>query len=810
MEPLAFDALHPAGHQMHLAWEAQESEEDDPDGPMPTYEICVDGAGCQNVSSTSSGVAVSALSAGVRELSITVHSVGGLSSTDIWHVLVDATPPAMSSVRIAEDALYWGVENEVNCTFGLASDPESGIEFYDVAIVQPAASCGDAYPSGLGGIVVSTQNISVEEIDCNATEVEVTISASFEHLGRYRCVVTAFNGAGLKSSRSSSDFFVDLSRATFGLGMVQLSTDEGLPLAYTANTTIRVDFEYDLTIDAAVLNPAQVVTGTASPLASANEYSLQVQIISTDTPIHNATSPSALLLLSAPTSPCCVSTQYPAGPRSQHHDSWILGVGWPSNQSVTVAALIGTETVLVSDGIFYVVDASDAARSALSIPTRNLTSCDTDEVDAVYSSDGDIWAVRACGTLRVFPSLASGWLDAALTLPLECNGEVEDLALAADRLFFRCANSSAGTVVQWQLSGTVQSTVVDARLTEPGLCLSCLSTHDGKLAVPITDDCASSRGAVALYTYTAGLPPVRQSFVTDSVAAAWLPHGCWFGRVTLLLSNVLLVGVPDAESGVGAVSVWDVSDVTTPSLLCHWRPPPGVQHFGKALAARPKEVGQPQLIAVGSEGALIVSVEQIVYTGTTPACAASGAVTTISAHVLKTVSEPTLSPPIPPPAAPPIAPPIPPPSAPPPATPPLMPPPGAPPPPSPPPRGPTARTPTTVSTTAITPAALPPAAVSTATDRSTPKPTTSPTATYSSGWVSTAAACPTARATFAATLAASFAPTLAATQAATAIAATPPTTFALPALITAHDPTLIAAYAATSATTLSFALATAA
>ena len=53
----------------------------------------------------------------------------------------------MSKVRISEDALYWGVANEVGCTFGLASDPESGIEYYDVTITQPEATCGEVDPT---------------------------------------------------------------------------------------------------------------------------------------------------------------------------------------------------------------------------------------------------------------------------------------------------------------------------------------------------------------------------------------------------------------------------------------------------------------------------------------------------------------------------------------------------------------------------------------------------------------------------------------------------------------------------------------
>ena len=662
--PLPYAAVHPAGHQLKLGWTPQEPEEEDSTLPMPTYELCLNGSRCLAVRSTTSGIQMGPLAAGLHKLSARVTSVGGLSTTSVWHVLADATPPLMGSIEVAERAMYWGVDNQVRCAFELASDPETGVEMYEVSVVEPQHICGEMPINGFGGRVLSTVNISRNEIECTATKVSVVIPASLQHGVTYRCAVTAVNAVGLRASTLSTDFRCDLSQATFGVGMVQLTSDDGSALAIVSNaTSIRVEYEYNLALTGAVLDASQTVTGAAIPLAVADEFELVVQVLGGEV---NASyvpvaGPTRMM---GPSSPCCVSSVYPRAPQAEH-DLWLLAPAWPSNQSKSSAvALLGSEVLFVSGGALYVLNGPNVV-PLLSLPTDHITGCSpSSDIDAVYTSMTEVWAVHACNTLRIFGPLTAGWLDASRTITLhpECGGEghVEGVAIAADRLFVRCEKASEAKVFQWTLGSIMIASLVNQNEAEPGFCLSCITTEGtpdgGVLVVPQEDNCGVSKGAVALYSYAAGQVPLHQALIQDHVASAWLPSGCWYGRVTLLVRGVLLIGIPDAWSGKGAVAVWDVTNVGSPLLLCHWEPAQGMLHFGKTLATRPAG-GGPQLVAIGSEGSIDVSVEQIVFMDSRPSCVAGGAVSSIIAGgALQNAPEPKViqtPPPVPLPARPP-------------------------------------------------------------------------------------------------------------------------------------------------------------
>ena len=142
-------------------------------------------------------------------MSLMATSLGGHQSVVTRPLIVDETAPVMGRVGIGGATLstaYWGVGDGVLCGWTPADDPESGVYEYAIALLllQPAAP----------GVSVSERMQTVAHHLSPGSAFNVTLVASLTHGARYKCVVTAVNNAGLRASRGSSDFVVDLSGPT--------------------------------------------------------------------------------------------------------------------------------------------------------------------------------------------------------------------------------------------------------------------------------------------------------------------------------------------------------------------------------------------------------------------------------------------------------------------------------------------------------------------------------------------------------------------------------------------------------------------
>ena len=459
---------------------------------------------------------------GVHQLNVSRSSPGGRWATRSFVVLVDGSSPVFGDVHVGENAAYWGVGNEVICSFDAASDAESGIDSYVVTIVEASGVCGGPQSSGYAGEV----RASIIEECSGSSSFAVALSATFVHGGQYRCVVTTTNGAGVATTRSSPDFLVDLSAAELGLGQVQLlQPDADEAMSVTSNLSLRVAFEANVDLESSIESAfhtavnGPIPSGVILPLSPVDFFTLQLQRYEpanssgSNETLVEAANVTASMRLGALSSPCC-ATALPAGPQAAH-DAWLVPDGWPSSATSSMAAL-GSSHVLLATAEQLLIRSTDGAgvSSQELFPLSALISCadGTPRGDVhVFGSASNAgpWALAACGIIRVYTSVAPGWVDSGFDLPIGCSGgEVVHMALRADRAFLGrlCPSSTSGTAasivqvplaadaVPLQVSAGASSSASAARAS-----VASFSTHDALLAVPKHDDCVSG-GAVSLYT----------------------------------------------------------------------------------------------------------------------------------------------------------------------------------------------------------------------------------------------------------------------------------------------------------------------
>jgi hypothetical protein len=172
-------------------------------------------------------------------------SPGGYKQSVSWKLLVDNTVPASKEVIAARGAGIWGRDDGVTCTWGMASDAESGIVGYEVAIVRVSHNADiecigerSDWDTALGGLALTVQERSCAELEANLT-------VSLMHGGSYRCAVWAINGAGMRSvPRLSRDFVVDTSDI---IGpprrLLLMDNDPEVRLGFITNLSIKIEFE---------------------------------------------------------------------------------------------------------------------------------------------------------------------------------------------------------------------------------------------------------------------------------------------------------------------------------------------------------------------------------------------------------------------------------------------------------------------------------------------------------------------------------------------------------------------------------------
>jgi hypothetical protein len=173
---------------------------------------------------------------------------------------------------------YYAWGDSVTCSWNEAVDAESGIVGYEAALISRAGRpCIEDPNNRTAGKIVVRQRLG-----CN--ETKTTFAAPLGHASAFRCVVWAINGAGLRSSRVSADFVVDVSsigglsglqpylkRVALTSGTVEQRND-----SYITGSIFTVAISADLGTTLAMHNfekKQEVSGGRSSPAPSCCHYS---------------------------------------------------------------------------------------------------------------------------------------------------------------------------------------------------------------------------------------------------------------------------------------------------------------------------------------------------------------------------------------------------------------------------------------------------------------------------------------------------------------------------------------------------------
>ena len=190
-------------------------------------------------------ITTAALPAGALNLTLNVTSLSGVVSSLSWTVVADDTPPQIRSepslVSMQENDEedspnkglqgYYAWEDQVACEWPAASDEESGIRAFEVALVSRVGrQCTEAPTNRTGGAVLQKHTVS-----CNVSKAIFTVALG--HASAYRCVLWAINGAGLRSTRASSDFVVDSSSRKLQPFLTRVAIIDGTAQGQRPNVT---------------------------------------------------------------------------------------------------------------------------------------------------------------------------------------------------------------------------------------------------------------------------------------------------------------------------------------------------------------------------------------------------------------------------------------------------------------------------------------------------------------------------------------------------------------------------------------------
>jgi hypothetical protein len=632
-------ALHPAGRQLLVGWDAYERGLGERDDEVPTYRVCVDGTSCRTALASDPSTLLPPLDAGLHVVNVSAVGVSGLVSVGSTYLVVaDASPPLFnaSAVRIGEHAEFWGSADGLRCSFAKAVDPESGLRSYEVTLVKVQPRCGECKRTGLGGKVIAHEDVLCAEGDGEA-EVSVDLHARLEHGSSYRCLVTAVNGAGLSTRRSSMDVVADLSRGSYGLGEHAVVLDHsGGHAAYVSNETLLIEFVMDAALDHLDSDTAAAL----QPLSPIEVVSLELLLLSFARGANASTAArrdepftrlncSRTIRVGSEASPCCASSPLPPTPATSH-DAWIVPAGWPFASPSSVAQIGSTFLVAAGRELFALVAPSPDDMPVGGAPPEQVqyvhisSYAECNASITIVGAYANAWGIYACGTLSILASPPVAVDVSQLAVDGGCVTAKIYFALSSDCVYAWRICNRTGSLVQLPFSGASETLLLE-RDVQPAACLECLSTNGVLLALQQSDNC-SLGGAVALFRVETDDSTTLVATVSEPHLTPLLPLGwCGFGRVTLLVADVLLVGAPDADGGAGLVSVWDVSKAAAPVWLCHWTAPGALRGFGASLAARPRDEDDLQLIAVGSAEDSTVVVEQVVYASPgVPTCDPAG------------------------------------------------------------------------------------------------------------------------------------------------------------------------------------------
>ena len=674
------------------------------------------------------------LPANFTTVTLNVISMSGVVTARHWLIRVDSTAPVMGTVSIHDQTRsspsqvpgYWGRGDELTCVWEDATDTESGIARYEVVLVEVSPTCAEPGGARLGGTELDRY------VTSSCDERTAAVTGRMRNMGTYRCVVWAVNGVGLKTARFSPDFIIDTSAGALRIDSVRVDgakrdagEDRGASVVYLGNlASVRVHTRADLKLptrstlsslapDACFDNedgdehvcpaPAalalQPLVRFSFRLSSSTNDTEEAALSTFDNSSYEIGNSSYEIELAGPDSACCLDTSLPR-PRLmmpqaelQPHDTWLLFRRMPA-QVVHISS-VESSLVLASGAQITRIDAVGSAVVPAGsswvgpVPPAVEATCST--LGLALSIEGFVtsherWAMLVCG--HVFTGLfsndtsADGLRTCQMSLQLpetleECISP--SLMVSSTHVFLR---HMCGTEVQ-VLSASLKGNGIAGfephashQAAQPDPCLSCLASALGVTALGMSHECvATESGGTSLEPGTRGSIRLwrddSQAHPTQLNDTMGLVEGvCGFGRVLLLARGILLVGIPDAFGGHGAVSVYDISDLPAePTRLCTFRGPSSARRYGKALSLRGTHA-PPLLVGVLAEDndeRPSISVEQVVSNEEgNPICAPSahqlivaGPVHLMPLHHVSPPPPPNLPPPSypPSPATPPASPP---------------------------------------------------------------------------------------------------------------------------------------------------------
>ena len=331
---------------------------------------------------------------------------------------------------------------------------------------------------------------------------------------------------------------------------------------------------------------------------------------------------------------------------------------------LALAHVDGAPTLMMSqDGLLHLFGLTTGTLSIQELPAQVHTACaarDLAPTPEALVCAGDLWALYACGVVHVgalnessegvlfvaeprvsYPyvplspaappshplpgKVASPTLPppplapvySRLGIPKECGSapSLSLVALTARTVVVLVSSCDETTVVHAPHGpsdgGAALQPIVFLRAdlyrapSQPGACIACLAAEDSLLAVGLSQHCDESGGRVEIFSenrlifnHISTIPPPGVSLRSLDLPFGW----CGFGRVLHLVGSTLIVGVPDAHGGKGAVQVWSLVG-RQPVLQCQLDAPLRTRQFGKSIGVRggaEEEVADRLELALGA------------------------------------------------------------------------------------------------------------------------------------------------------------------------------------------------------------------
>lgn len=526
--------LHRTARLLTVAW--------NPTDEIYRHELCLrpdsqadaSSLDCQRAAGSDASVSMQPPASGLFNLSYTSISRGGIRQELRWGLTFDDTPPIQGRVSAGGPAGYWVLPGLMTCTWEEAIDVESGIGMYEVGLIEVSTADSKCTASGpietaLGGKMLVSQNVS-----CDARNA--SLMSALRHSGRYRCVVWAINGAGMRSSpRSSRDVVVDLSGGKL-LPSRALSIRDALgePAISMRNLSLTIQFEVELygeadlvaqvrpraddcatsrssnTSSATDTNASSIRCSAMESIAAVEYFAFSLfrqtgsdalSIAATSASSSNAEDADAggvanrivkigsthLVRLGHLTSPCCATTYVSKG--EALHDGWLVLPDASQHEIPRRLGLINASWLLIAshDSIRFTSMGADSDDLRFRLPPITMSSLvqpgaacggadDSATVDGIHSGE-DWWAVETCGSLHIFSSKDA---SSSRELPLDASacargGVQATFGKEHGHILCTDVNAAFSSLSRVNLLGSTigAKTTLETRTSQRGFCIDC-------------------------------------------------------------------------------------------------------------------------------------------------------------------------------------------------------------------------------------------------------------------------------------------------------------------------------------------------